>query len=215
LPAEVWASLPGAPTAAAGAGAGANASRVIDAATLGSWNERLDGSPGVQSLSAPRLTTLHGRQAQVQVVRMIPSGDSTNFVPVGPSVDLIPVVSPDRQAVDLTLIFSFSRLTGYAPPDSAGVLPLPLIQSHQRPAQARVPVGCTLALAGGETRAEWPEGDPPEWVNPDETPSTETDQPQGTPPSRHVLLLITPTLIESDGNPTVTGRSGAPSAAPS
>ena len=61
----------------------------------------LENTAGVDLLSMPKITTLHGRQARVQVsdVKTI-SGETFE---VGPSVDILPHLSADRTSVDLTV----------------------------------------------------------------------------------------------------------------
>ena len=62
----------------------------------------LKETQGVNVLSAPKISTLDGRQAQMKV-----GGTRTvNGVvfEVGPSVDVVPHVSPDGNSVDLTVI---------------------------------------------------------------------------------------------------------------
>ena len=62
----------------------------------------LESTPGVNVLSAPRLSTADGRQAQVKVM------DSKTIngqqYEVGPTVDIVPRISPDRASVDMTVI---------------------------------------------------------------------------------------------------------------
>lgn len=62
----------------------------------------LEQMEGVTVLSAPKVTTLSGRQAQVKVVdvKTAPSGEKYE---VGPSIDMVPQISADRRSVDLTV----------------------------------------------------------------------------------------------------------------
>lgn len=62
----------------------------------------LEQTEGVNVISAPRVTTLNGRQAQVKVVDMktAPSGEQYE---VGPSIDLVPQISADRASVELSV----------------------------------------------------------------------------------------------------------------
>ena len=65
--------------------------------------ETLKQSRGTDLLSAPEVTTLDRRQAQIKVVDVMktPSGEEYE---VGPSVDVVPTISPDGDSVDLTVL---------------------------------------------------------------------------------------------------------------
>src|SRR5437867_3464231 len=62
----------------------------------------LENTPGVNVLSAPKVSTLDGRQAQVKVGSLRTIGGET--YELGPIVDIVPRVSPDGVSVDLTII---------------------------------------------------------------------------------------------------------------
>jgi len=57
-------------------------------------------SEGVDVLSAPTLTTVSGRQAQVQVVNVHRTPSGEEYL-TGPVIDLIPTISPDGQSVQM------------------------------------------------------------------------------------------------------------------
>ena len=61
----------------------------------------LEKANGVQILFAPKVTTLDGRQAQVNVMNEQMISGAT--YQVGPSVDIMPRISPDHTSVDLTV----------------------------------------------------------------------------------------------------------------
>lgn len=69
----------------------------------------LQESDGVDVLSAPRVTTADGRQAQVQVVNLVSVGGQV--YPLGPVIDLVPHLSPDRRTIDLIVSAQFLRQT--------------------------------------------------------------------------------------------------------
>lgn len=75
---------------------------VLDAQQVRDMVALLEQSQGVNVLSAPRVLTLDGRQAQIKVV----STKTINDQPyeVGPSLDVVPRVSADGRATDLTVI---------------------------------------------------------------------------------------------------------------
>lgn len=103
----------------------------------------LEQRSGAEVLSAPRVTTLSGRQAQIQVVDMrtavtgidpsalIQNGaqPKTNAVPfltstfpVGPTLDVIPTVAADGYTIELNLVASITEFLGYdQPPADAKV----------------------------------------------------------------------------------------------
>jgi type II secretory pathway component GspD/PulD (secretin) len=71
----------------------------------------MESSVGVEVMAAPRVTTLSGRQVQIQLVqnRRLDSGE---FVPVGPTMDIMPAISADGGSVDLTLVAALSQVDG-------------------------------------------------------------------------------------------------------
>jgi hypothetical protein len=62
----------------------------------------LEETAGVNVFSAPRITTLDGRQAQIKSVdvKTLPSGEKYE---VGPSVDIVPRITADGSSVDLAI----------------------------------------------------------------------------------------------------------------
>jgi general secretion pathway protein D len=106
----------------------------------------LEQRTGVEVMSAPKVTTMSGRQAQVQVntLRTIAVGvniqqqaaptaavgtgtqitqpqqglqPSTISMPTGPTLDVIPSVSADEYTIQMTLIPSIVDFLGYGNPD--------------------------------------------------------------------------------------------------
>ena len=70
----------------------------------------LEAAAGADVLGAPRVTTLEGRQAQIQVNERVTLPESQEAVDLGPSVDLVPQISEDGQSIDLTVITQFTQL---------------------------------------------------------------------------------------------------------
>jgi RNA polymerase sigma factor (sigma-70 family) len=72
-----------------------------------------EATAGVDVLSAPRVSTLSGRQARISVTdsHQTPSGEAYT---TGPTLDLLPTISADGQAVDIGLIgtINLERATG-------------------------------------------------------------------------------------------------------
>jgi general secretion pathway protein D len=101
----------------------------------------LEQRSGVDVLSAPRVTTLSGRQAQIQVVDLQSivtglnpdalnapgAGRATNAspfttaaIPAGPSLDIIPWVAADGYTIQLTVIPTVTEFLGYDDPPKDG-----------------------------------------------------------------------------------------------
>lgn len=181
------------------------------------------GREGVRVQASPRVTTLDGRQAQVQVVdlRTLVTGVSTNAqgvnylttqVPLGPVLDVVPVVQADRLNIGMTVISTMNEFVGYDDPGvfmvtsvtssaSGGVggpltatLPLPRLRVHQMQARAVVMDGDSLLL-GGDLLEVWAK----------EPGAVEEGGAVGGAgaggPGSHQLVLITPTLVDAVGNP--------------
>jgi type II secretory pathway component GspD/PulD (secretin) len=63
---------------------------------------RVNQTDGATVIAAPQVTTLSGRQAQVQVIEMFNGHNGQSYF-TGPIVDVTPTISPDNQAVELTV----------------------------------------------------------------------------------------------------------------
>ena len=147
---------------------------------------------GVDLLSAPKVTTVSGRQAQIQVVdiqtivtglnttqtataggalggtggAVAPSQNyTTQPLPFGPSLDIIPYLSSDGYTIQMTLLPSFSEFIGYDNPgqfvpeaiavagNTVGLpitaqLPLPHFRARTITTSAIVWDGQTVVLGG-------------------------------------------------------------------
>ncbi|MHB1309400.1 MAG: SecDF P1 head subdomain-containing protein [Limisphaerales bacterium] len=142
----------------------------------------LEQRSGVDVLSAPRVTTLSERQAQIQVAEVrtvmtgidpariyvpgaLPATNSLPFtmtsIPVGPVLDVIPVVSADGFTIQLTVTATVNEFLGYDQPPKDGRVrvwqdgkprwvdpPLPRFRVRQVQTQAQVWDGQTLVLGG-------------------------------------------------------------------
>lgn len=142
---------------------------------------RLEGLSGVDVLSAPKVTTLSQRRAQVQVsdVKSVITGlnpgallktqpSTTNpptftvaQIPVGPVLDVLPVVSSDGATVRLTVTPTITEFLGYdKPPKDARQrvwengasrlvdVPLPRMRIRQMTTETLVSTGQTLVMGG-------------------------------------------------------------------
>jgi beta-lactamase regulating signal transducer with metallopeptidase domain len=165
----------------------------------------IEQSAGSDILAAPRVTTLSGQQAQVQVVElkniMLPSNGSltnsppntiiTNAVPLGPTVDLIPTVLEDGKTIDVTVLPSLTEFLGYDDPGpfilhgntvpQPAPLPVPRFRVRQTAVRASIPDGQTLVIVG--FGAADPEGRDP------------------NKRGKQVLVLLTPRIMDPAGIP--------------
>ncbi len=170
---------------------------------------------GTMATNGWRVTTLSGRQTQIKSVAArtlvtgvtnTPTGQEfvAQDMEFGKVLDIKPVVGPEGYTVDLTVQFNHSEFLGYNDPAPAGLpagTPLPqfLVRSAntkvslwdgqtlvlggmtiERPVvhKSKVPVLGSIPLIGRAFRSEMHE--------------TET---------RHLLVFITPTIIDPAGNP--------------
>ncbi len=142
----------------------------------------LEQRAGVDVLAAPRVTTVSGRQAQIQVVDIMtvvngvnpaalvqpgmpPATNNipflTSSIPVGPILDVIPVVAADGYTISLTVIPTITEFIGYdRPVENSSVrvwedgkekpvaMPLPRFRVRQMHTQAQLWDGQTLVLGG-------------------------------------------------------------------
>jgi len=64
----------------------------------------LEKASGVELLSAPTITTLDGRQAQIKVANEVQNAGSGETYETGPLIDIVPWISPDGTSVELSVI---------------------------------------------------------------------------------------------------------------
>ena len=176
----------------------------------------LDAMPGVQLLSAPEVTTLNGRQAQIQIVdiKTIVTGltpvltnggtnmmPATQAIPFGPTLDIVPTLSADDLTIEMRVIPTVTEFLGYDDPRKlpgydvrAGAenVPLPRIRVRQMAESIAVGEGQTVVLGGfkDQTITTIPSG-------------SKTNATQGV--DKHLLVFITPTIVDSNGNRVYPG----------
>jgi beta-lactamase regulating signal transducer with metallopeptidase domain len=135
--------------------------------------QALEQRSGIDVLTAPRITTLSGRQAQVKMMQAknIVIGVETNSTGViyqpepvefGPSIDLIPHLSEDGSILDLIVSGRLFEFVGYDDSGPSGRValdngttmkyaqPLPRFRSREFTAQASIPPGDTLVVYAGK-----------------------------------------------------------------
>jgi general secretion pathway protein D len=175
----------------------------------------LETMDGVDILSTPEVTTLSGRQAQVQIVEIntivtgvksvITNGVTTNqlettSMPFGPVLDILPSVGDDGYTVHMTLIPTVTEFLGYEKPDPAlaraatekGIdttLPLPRFRVRQLTTNVSVWDGQTVVLGGfvSQTATRKPDG-------------MEAGEPAPDLDKKLLLVFVTPTVIDPAGN---------------
>lgn len=194
----------------------------------------LETRGGVDVLAAPAVVTLSGRPAQIQVAELhtvaaginpaalvqlgTPPGTNavpflTSAVPVGPVLDVVPVVAADGRGVALTVLSTITEFLGYdAPPadgtvrvwengkEKAVALPLPRFRVRQMQTQASVASGGTLVLAGFPVESER--------LSKDKVPVLGDlplagrlfrSESKGTV-TKHLLVFVTATIVDPAGN---------------
>jgi len=178
---------------------------------------------GVDLLTTPEVTTVSGRQAQIQVVNMqtvvtginpqvlaSPGSVSTTgwtngvfqtqVMPFGPTLDVIPYITPDGYKIQMTVIPTVTEFLGYDgsptcwPTNSIGlptqpVLPLPHFRTRQMMVTAIIRDGQTLVLANPTVTETFKKPDG----------STETKDVSGTQ-KKQLIVFVTPTLVDETGN---------------
>jgi hypothetical protein len=77
--------------------------QVLTAERMEAVLKMLNDSENVQVLATPAVSTLDGRQAQVQAVELKNLEGSAEPVAIGPILDIIPTLAEDQQSVELQL----------------------------------------------------------------------------------------------------------------
>jgi hypothetical protein len=175
----------------------------------------LEAKDGVDLLTAPSVTTLSGRQAQIQVVdlKSIATGltntvtnGATNFLykteklPVGPALDVLPTVSADGHTIRMTVIPTVTDFLGYEDsetfttnlvlgPSNQVVLPLPHFRVRQTTASIAVWDGQTVVI-GNVLPVEI-------FTKPD---GTQAATPATDKNLKRLIVLVTPTITDPAGN---------------
>jgi len=184
--------------------------------------KELEAKDGVELMSVPEVTTLSERQAQVQAVDIrtiltginpkalsapgVESADGTNGIylsqsaPFGATLDILPSVTPDGFAIELTVSPAVTEFLGYDPStqktpvyvkgkQTDGLRPLPRHRVRQAAAHATVWDGQTLVI-GGISPVEV-------FTKPDGETATEPSQDSTL---KHLVVLVTPTIVDHAGN---------------
>ena len=188
-------------------------------------------NPDCKLLSEGAVTTLSGRQVQLQTVdlqtivtgiaprALTPPGVTgggqyvitTNF-PFGPTIDLFAYVTNGGYAVHLTLMPSLVEFLGYDEPTNAVTIyvdgqeqkttfPQPHLRIRSLTNSATVGDGQTLVV--GDLSSKGIAFTDADWSPPKQASTRDSASPPGaTSPgqSKHLLVFVTPTLIDPAGN---------------
>lgn len=209
----------------------------------------LDQREGADLLSSPEVTTVSGRQAQIQVVDMRtivtgvdqqqgnqgaaaatpPAGGgvvqqaaaatfvtpTTQILPFGPVLDVVPYISADGYTIQMTIIPTYTEFVGYDLETAAAfvpqaitgtgqtitsLLPLPILRVRQVTTSAVVWDGQTIVLGGllSENVQRFKDkvpilGDIPYLGRFFRSESSTTAK-------KNLMIFVTPTIIDPAGN---------------
>jgi hypothetical protein len=155
---------------------GAGVAAILTDPQLRSLVHAFEQQTGVDILATPRVTTLNNRQANVEAVG---TGDpDAGDAKLGPSLDVMPVVSADRLTINLLTTARLVELTSAQ--DNTGA---------ERKQVLQTAVSGNAVLKDGQTAVLC------QWVGRSENGST---APVEDPAC--LVVLVTPTLIDPAGN---------------
>jgi type II secretory pathway component GspD/PulD (secretin) len=178
--------------------------------------KQLEAQKGVDLLTMPEVTTVSGRQVQIQAVDMrtvvtginrrglVPGANTltngvtnsifqTQTMPFGSVLDVVPYLSTDGYTIQMTVIPSVTEFLGYDDPVASDMLPLPRFRIRQITHSAILLDGQTVLLGGADDQLVVRKRDGSEEV---------TDNPE---PKKKLFVFVTPKLIDETGNPIHTG----------
>lgn len=140
---------------------------------------------GTDTLSAPKITTLERRNAQVTVedmVNVVTSPGHTNKMPFGISLNIDnPEFSSDRHFFSATLTSRVKEFLGY---DKTPTGSAPRMRDRSMAYAARIPQGSTIVLGGAER---------------ERIIVGATGKPANVPSGKRLLVCVTPSLITPEG----------------
>jgi type II secretory pathway component GspD/PulD (secretin) len=165
----------------------------------------LEKRRGTDVLSAPKVTTLSERPAQIKVVDVryivtdLDTSEKDKIQPIaqpfefGPVLDVVPRVSADGYSIQMTIIPSVKEFLGYDTNQFQAqvgtvtqIVPLPMFRLRQVVATATPLDGQTVLVSPGTVYAE----EKPDPANPGPRPKVR----------KNLLIFITPTIIDPAGN---------------
>ena len=181
----------------------------------------LEARDDVEVLSAPEVTTLSGRQAQIQMVAfqtfvtvatpVVTNGVITNVLhttnmPSGLKLDVIPYVAADGDTIQMTLIPSITQFLGYDDRGTSGLLPLPRFRVRQVTTTATVWDGQTIVIGGfaKENRTQLTDkvpilGNLP-WIGELFRSKRSKRSSANATNEKNLIIFVTATIIDPAGN---------------
>jgi beta-lactamase regulating signal transducer with metallopeptidase domain len=184
-------------------------------AALSSLQQRKD----IKMLCEGQMTTLNGRQCQIQAVdlRSIVFVNTngvlqTNQVPLGPALDAIPYVLAEDRTVALTAMPTMTEFLGYDDPGAFGIEgqdgttttyrpgPMPRFHVRQMSVRTNVPDGRTLVLGGSGATEVTPYES--KVLLPGELPLLGQQFRGGRAVTKTncLVVFVTPTIVDAGGN---------------
>jgi len=177
--------------------------------------QRWQGMDGVDLLSESQVTTLSGRQAQIQTVdlKTVVSSDgaasansangsrlqiATNQIPVGPALDIIPRAAGDGFAVQLGLIATVSEFLGYDDPGQF-VVAMGTTSGLSIPITAQVPLPHFRIHQQTAAVSVW-DGQSVVLGGLEIVDLVGKFRISSQANRSHIIVLVTPTLIDAAGN---------------
>jgi hypothetical protein len=182
--------------------------------------QKLKELSGLDVLMAPRVTTLDGRETKIEVggvSSVVAAPNLATPVSTGPTVDLIPFVSPDTRTMRLTVTPTLTEFLGYDDPG-------PFMAQSEAEGHAGQPVGTPLPArqplprfrVKSATITDFPlaDGDTMVIAGLNEAQVLKSKVPvladlpvlgrlfrsESTSNRKNLLIFITPTLIDPAGN---------------
>jgi hypothetical protein len=208
---------------------GVGTARILSDAQARQFLQAVEKTAGSDLMAAPNVTTLSGRQTQIQVVdvktitmgihptALVPPDASTlsltnafafitEQVPLGPTLDVIPRVADDLTTVELTAIAKLEEFVGYEDPDESSYRRF-WVDGEERAVNLQAPRFRIRRLL---TKARMYDGQTLLLTGPEVTEEVRQAQRETTrfsateAPGKRLLVLVTPTVIDAAGNPIHT-----------
>lgn len=144
---------------------------ILSPADMSSLMDEATHSTGVDLLTAPKVTTLDGREAQISITEThTVNGEQ---VEVGPSLGVFPVLSKDASSVTLTTHARYSAFS--APVSGVATDPRGELRVRSGERTAVVPAGHSLLIGLSDV------------------------QPEAPKDGRRLFVLVTPSIVSADG----------------
>jgi type II secretory pathway component GspD/PulD (secretin) len=183
----------------------------------------LEQRNGVDIMTAPRVTTLSGRQAQIQVceLKTVVTGINpdatvkpgqppvkevtplvTTAIPTGPVLDVVPQVGEDGFTIHLTALPSLVEFMGYDEPPHGKMIN---VWEDGRKKSIAPPLP-RFRVRSMQAQAVLQSG---QTIVMESFPVTETSRVKGKSKTitKRLLVFVTATIVDSEGNPQINSAS--------